>query len=115
MQTKAYTDYRKYINSKQWDQFKKHHSKHTFCAVCQTPWRLVFHHEQYNLGREKMNQDVFRVCWDCHRKIHYTFFGLIKLPLWPWLLKFRRLWFTYVWNHKLIRILLLLIIGLILS
>jgi hypothetical protein len=81
--------------------------------VCQKPWQLVFHHENYNLGKEKMGRDVFKLCWKHHQQIHYAFFGLIKLPIKPWFMKLRRRYLTYTSGQIVIRMLILLVIGLL--
>lgn len=49
------------------------------CWICKSRERLLLHHEIYNLFCEKLNRDIFILCFDCHTKLHfYKMFGFLK-------------------------------------
>ena len=56
-------------------------NKKARCFICDRNYSLLVHHIDYsNLGREKLNRDVFVVCWNCHRRCHFFLF-IFKIPL----------------------------------
>lgn len=78
------TNYRAYFTTSHWKYLKNKwlvKNVHASCFICKTKKKLILHHATYdNLGKEKLNKDVYIVCYNCHQKIHYLFvFWKIKL------------------------------------
>lgn len=50
------------------------------CWVCGITNTLLPHHERYtNLFHEKLNYDIFILCFNCHSELHfYKMFGIFK-------------------------------------
>jgi hypothetical protein len=52
------------------------------CFICHKRTQLLLHHAQYEAKyHEKLNKDVYILCFDCHTMTHFWFFRLIKVPL----------------------------------
>lgn len=65
------------------------------CWICERKDTLLIHHEIYaNLFHEKLNKDIFILCFNCHTQLHFSHFMKIfhrKTPIRTWNLKRRRL------------------------
>lgn len=68
-------------------------NKNAKCWICNRTDKLLIHHISYkNLFAEKLFNDIYILCFDCHNKTHFWFFNLIKTPLTTdWLLLSMRL------------------------
>lgn len=77
------TGYKDYFNTAHWKRLRKKYIKpSTKCYVCGTNKYLALHHASYqNLGHEKINKDLYVLCFRCHTKVHYYLFKLIRVPL----------------------------------
>lgn len=64
-----------YLQTEHWERLVEkeiYSNKTAKCCICEKKYSLLPHHEKYdNLFHEKINVDVFIVCWDCHIKIHF--------------------------------------------
>jgi hypothetical protein len=76
------TSYNEYLNSSQWENLKKryiYYDKKANCWVCNRSRNLLIHHVSYkNLGSEKLYRDIYILCFNCHKAVHFWFF---KVPL----------------------------------
>jgi len=100
--------YEKYLQSSYWKHLKIkliYSNKKARCAICETSFNLLLHHERYdNLYHEKLGRDIVIVCGLCHTKIHYItiLFIRFKVPLIHEKLLIRRKWWKLVFciQHK---------------
>lgn len=52
------------------------------CFICHKRTHLLLHHVDYRaLYKEKLNKDVYILCYECHTSTHFWVFKLIKVPL----------------------------------
>lgn len=101
--------------------------KHVFgnskarCYICASTGKLLIHHVSYdNLFKEKLERDIYILCFDCHSHAHFWTIFKIKVPLTTdWLLlsmRARKLIF-YTQSHQfglsLIWFLIIIIVSLI--
>lgn len=81
----AFDDYSDYFKTQWWWDLKyKYLTCNTaaVCFICHNRTQLLLHHVNYKtFYKEKLNKDVYTSCFDCHTKIHFWFFRLIKVPL----------------------------------
>lgn len=75
--------YSEYLKSSRWAAIRETVlTSRSKCYVCQSRKGLLPHHISYrHLGYEKLGCDVVVVCFDCHKKIHWWFFKLFKVPI----------------------------------
>lgn len=99
-------DYSLYLQSDHWKHLKKIHitdNPRACCWICGRKNKLLLHHVSYDhLYHEKLNIDIYIVCFDCHTKIHFSFFGLCKTPLVKSKLIGRMRYIKYVYLSTLI-------------
>ena len=73
---KTYTDYKEYINSKEWKEKScnlRLLAKSCYC--CGSSNNLAVHHTNYfNLGNEN-DFDLKVLCGKCHKKVHFSSSG----------------------------------------
>lgn len=78
-------DYSQYFKTNHWWDLKYEYltaNREAKCFVCHTKSTLLLHHVNYRaLYREKLDSDVYILCYDCHNRVHFWFFRLIKVPL----------------------------------
>lgn len=79
---------REYLTSDWWEKLKKkniYSNKRASCWICTKKYNLLLHHENYkNLGNEKLNKDIFILCFQCHTQVHFQkvlYFFKIRTPL----------------------------------
>jgi len=76
------------------------------CWICEKKYNLLIHHENYQrLFHEKLNRDVFILCFQCHEQLHFyriLWVFKMKTPLQYKKLKRRRLFlrFKYCIQNK---------------
>lgn len=93
--------YPKYFKTIWWKKLKVeliYSNPNAKCWICGSRATLLLHHEIYNLFHEKLNRDIFILCFDCHTELHfYTqfFFLKRKTKLITRHLKIRRLHLKY--------------------
>jgi hypothetical protein len=84
MSKASYGEYKDYLQSDHWQQLVTRYIKknpRAHCFVCNKRYTLLPHHVSYlNLGKERINKDIYIVCWDHHHACHFLF-GFIKIPL----------------------------------
>ncbi len=79
------TDYEVYLKSQWWWDLKYKHltcNPTAKCFICHNRIQLLLHHACYEAKyHERLNKDVYILCFDCHTMTHFWFFRLIKVPL----------------------------------
>lgn len=79
------TSYSDYFQTEHWWELKYKYltcNRDAQCFICRTTSKLLLHHVKYGaLYKEKLNDDVYILCYDCHNKVHFWGFKLIKVPL----------------------------------
>lgn len=79
------SNYKDYFNTQHWKNLRWTlitTNRKARCLLCHSNKSLLPHHTNYNnLGSEKVGRDIQILCFDCHKLIHFWFFGLIKVPL----------------------------------
>lgn len=80
-----FSTYEEYLTSDWWqDQRHKHivKNRNAKCWCCSRRNRLSLHHENYqSLYAEIINQDIFILCWTCHRWLHHYLYFTWKVSL----------------------------------
>lgn len=78
------------------------------CWICQKKYSLLLHHlgdEAYaHLFSEKLNVDVFILCWDCHERVHFHKHSGKKVPLTKKDLWFRMKLLKYTYSVRSFRL-----------
>lgn len=98
--------YDRYMETEHWYKLKKKYiydNPNACCWICGIKKFLLLHHVDYaNLYYEKLYRDIYIICFDCHQKIHFSFFGLFKTPLIKkkLLIRMRFLKFIFCIQHK---------------
>lgn len=67
-------NYPRYFKTLWWQKIKVQYiysNKNASCYICESRVGLLLHHEIYNLFHEKLNHDVFTLCYDCHTQVHF--------------------------------------------
>ena len=86
------TDYEAYLKTQWWWDLKYKLivcNDKAKCYICHRKDTLLVHHCNYRaLYKEKLNKDVYILCFDCHTMTHFWFFRLIKVPLYQNVLLF---------------------------
>lgn len=79
----AYIDYHLYLQSPRWAALRSKYitqNPSTRCFICGKRFFLQLHHTDYSqLGKERINHNLFVVCDTCHRKANFLLYFL-KLP-----------------------------------
>lgn len=93
------TRYQDYFKTKHWKELKEDllFKRGTECFVCGKWSTLLLHHVSYkNLFKEKLQRDLFILCFDCHNRAHFWTIFKIKVPL-------KRNWLLFsLYSRKLI-------------
>lgn len=91
-------DYKLYFLTPHWVHLKEkliYSNPNAKCWICEITYNLLPHHEKYeNLFHERLNRDIFILCFDCHSSLHFyrfSLFGHYKTKLSYLSLKRRRL------------------------
>lgn len=66
--------YPDYFKTEWWKKLKVeliYSNPYAVCWICHGKERLLLHHEIYNLFHEKLNKDIFILCFNCHTKLHF--------------------------------------------
>lgn len=83
-----FKDYKEVLKSERWKKLKKRYTSLGFrystlwvCWICRKHKnRYSLHHKNYNnLGKEQWGKDIIRICFNCHKLLHFE--NGIKLPL----------------------------------
>ncbi len=79
------TNYEQYLKTQYWWDLNYRYltcNEKARCFVCGNKYTLLLHHCNYRaLHKEKLNKDIYILCFDCHELVHFWFFRLIKVPL----------------------------------
>jgi hypothetical protein len=91
--------YPEYFKTKHWQKLNDtliDSNRDAKCWICEISYTLLLHHERYdNLFHERLNRDVFCLCFTCHTQLHFYRFLFVfnrKTSLSYVSLKRRRLW-----------------------
>lgn len=91
-------NYPNYFKTPHWVQLKEdliYSNRNVHCWIDEITYSLLPHHERYdNLFHERLHRDIFILCYNCHRQLHFYrtfFFFTVKTKLTPSSLKRRRL------------------------
>ena len=78
---KRYPDY---LKSRHWHALNEDilFRRGAQCYICTRKSTLVLHHVSYkHLYHEKLNRDLYILCFDCHTQAHFWTFFRLKVPL----------------------------------
>lgn len=68
-------NYPNYFNTPHWHKLKEefiYSNSGAKCWICEKKNTLLPHHEKYdNLFKERINKDIFILCFDCHTQLHF--------------------------------------------
>lgn len=88
-------NYKDYFLTNHWQKLKEellYSNPKAKCWICSKKNTLLIHHVDYSsLFHEVLNRDVYIVCFNCHTRIHFPYFGK-PTPLKKDILK-RRMYF----------------------
>lgn len=77
--------YPDYFQTDWWFDLKWKHiygNKEARCFICASTSKLLLHHVSYeNLFKEKIEKDIYILCFDCHNQAHFWTIFKIKVPL----------------------------------
>lgn len=77
--------YPDYFETDWWFDLKWKHifgNSQARCFICASMSKLLLHHVSYvNLFKEKLERDIYILCFDCHNQAHFWTIFKIKIPL----------------------------------
>ena len=76
--------YSDYFSTDHWRALKEDllWKRNAQCYVCHRWGTLLIHHVKYSsLYKEKVNQDIYILCYDCHNRVHFWGPFRWKVPL----------------------------------